>query len=72
MKVKLSLKQAVEDHRVVTRRDSPIFHKIGSKMAVKLSAVRDGSALLSRNIPGTNFCYRLSQPHSHSEDGSIR
>jgi hypothetical protein len=40
VKVKLSLQQAVEAHRIVRRRGSHIFHTIGSQMAVRLSALR--------------------------------
>jgi hypothetical protein len=43
-KVKLSLKQALEAHRVVTSRGSDIFYKIGSQMTVRLSAL--GPAVL--------------------------
>jgi hypothetical protein len=35
IKVKLSLKQAVEAHRIVRRRGSHIFYTIGSQMAVR-------------------------------------
>jgi hypothetical protein len=37
--VKLSLQQAVDIHRVVRRRGPHIFQIIGSKMALKLSAL---------------------------------
>jgi hypothetical protein len=34
-------------------------------MAVKLPALRDGSTLPTLKIPGTHFCYKLSQPQGH-------
>jgi hypothetical protein len=34
-------------------------------MAVRLSALRTGRALLPQKYSGTHFCYRLSKPHSH-------
>jgi hypothetical protein len=40
-----SLKQAVESCRLVRRRGSHIFYTVGSQMAVRLSALRTGSAL---------------------------
>jgi hypothetical protein len=47
---------AVEDHRVLGRRGSHIFHTIGSQMAVRLSALTAGRALPTpRKIPGTHF-----------------
>jgi hypothetical protein len=36
--------------------------KIGSHMAVSLSALGAGPALVTRNIPGTYFCYKLIDP----------
>jgi hypothetical protein len=45
---------------------------IGSKMAVRLSALRAGSALPPRRIPGTHFCNRLSQLQGHSAAGKVR
>jgi hypothetical protein len=56
----------VEAHGVVTRRGSHIFHTIGSKMAVRMSAIR------ARKVPDTHFCYRLSRHHGHCEAGKIR
>jgi excinuclease UvrABC helicase subunit UvrB len=41
-------------------------------MAVVLSTLRAGRALLPRKIPSTNFCQRPSQIQSHNEAGSIR
>jgi hypothetical protein len=40
LRAKLSLKQALEAHRVVRRRGFHIFYTVGSQMAVKLSALR--------------------------------
>ena len=38
---------------------------------VRLSALRTSRLDSLRNIPGTHFCYRLSQPQSHSASGRI-
>jgi len=38
---------------------------------VRLSAVRTGRLYPPGNIPGTHFCYRLSQPQGHSAAGKI-
>jgi hypothetical protein len=43
--VKVSLKQAVEAHRVMRRRGSNIFYTIGSQMAVRLPGLCDGCSL---------------------------
>jgi hypothetical protein len=51
-KVKLSLQQAVEDYAVLRRRGSHIFKTTSSVMTVRLSALGNGRALTSRNIPG--------------------
>jgi hypothetical protein len=48
--LKLSLSQTVEAHRVVRRRGSHIIETIGSQMAVRLSAPRDGRTLLSGRL----------------------
>jgi hypothetical protein len=41
-------------------------------MAVRLSALRSGCALHSKEIPGTHFSQRLSRPQGHSTVGRIR
>jgi hypothetical protein len=41
-------------------------------MAVRLLALHADLALISRKIPGTHFCYRLSKPQSHSAAGRIK
>jgi hypothetical protein len=46
----------METHRVVRRRGPYIFYKFDSKMAVRLSALRAGGALLQSTIPSTHFC----------------
>ena len=38
---------------------------------VRLSALRTGRLYSPGNIPGTNFCYRLSRPQGHSAAGRI-
>jgi hypothetical protein len=38
---------------------------------VRLSALRTGRLYPPGNIPGTHFCYRLSQPQGHSAAGRI-
>jgi hypothetical protein len=38
---------------------------------VRLSALRTSHLYPPANIPGSHFCYRLSQPQSHSVVGSI-
>jgi hypothetical protein len=65
IKVKLSLQQAVEAHRVVRRR-------IGSEMAVRLSVLHAGRpSFTPRKIPGNHFCYRLSRPQGNSTAGRM-
>jgi hypothetical protein len=44
----------------------------GSRNVVRLSALRTGRLYPPRNIPGTHFCQRLSQPHGHSMAGRIK
>jgi hypothetical protein len=41
-------------------------------MAIRLSALRACHPLPPMKIPGTHFCYRLSQPQAHSVPGRIR
>jgi hypothetical protein len=56
-KVLLSLQQTVEVHRVVRRRGSHIFQRVGSQMAVRLSVLRAGRPhFISRKFPGTHIC----------------
>jgi hypothetical protein len=38
---------------------------------VRVSALRTGHLYPPGKIPGTHFCYRLSQPRVHSADGRI-
>jgi len=38
---------------------------------VRLSVLRTGRLYPPGNIPGTNFCWRLSQPQGYSEAGKI-
>jgi hypothetical protein len=62
----------VKAHRLVRRRGSHIIYTITSQMAVMLPALRAGSPLPPRKIPGTHFCLRLSIPQGHSAVGRIR
>jgi len=39
--------------------------------AARLSALRTRRLYPPENIPGTHFCYRLSQPQGHSAAGTI-
>jgi hypothetical protein len=55
-KAKLSLKQAMEAHRVVGHQGSHIFYTIGSQMATRLSALRACRPLTSWKIPVTHSC----------------
>jgi hypothetical protein len=43
-------------------RGSHIFYTTSSQMAVRLPALHTSHPLTPRNIPGTHFCQRLSQP----------
>jgi hypothetical protein len=38
---------------------------------VRLSALRTGRLYLPGNIPGTHFCYKMSQPQGRSAAGRI-
>jgi hypothetical protein len=71
-KLKLSLQEAVEVHRIVSRRGSHTFYKIGSQMAVRLSALSACRSLLPRKLPGIHFCRRLSRPQGHITAGRVR
>jgi hypothetical protein len=74
-KINLSLWQAVEVHRAETLRlphflDNRLTH--GGEV---VSLTRRPAALYPhtpRKIPGTHFCWRLSQPQGHSAAGMIR
>jgi hypothetical protein len=70
--MKLSLLQFMEAYRVLYCQGSHIFQKAGSQMATKLTALRVGRSLPSRNIPDTHFCWRRTQPQSHKAAGRIR
>jgi hypothetical protein len=48
--------KAVKAYRSVRGRGSQIIYKIGSQLAVRLSALRAGRPLHSRKISGTHFC----------------
>jgi hypothetical protein len=43
-------------HRAMRCWGFHIVHTVGSQIAVRLSALRSGRALLPRKIPGTHFC----------------
>jgi hypothetical protein len=70
--VMLSLYQAVEAHGVARGWSSHIFYTIGSQMVVRLSALHAGHPLHPKKIPGTHFCYTLSQFWGHNAAGKIR
>jgi hypothetical protein len=55
---------------VVRCGGSHIFYTNGSGMAVRLSGLSADRALLTRKIPGTHFCWRLTKPQGHSAAGS--
>jgi hypothetical protein len=49
------------------------YETIGSRMAVRFSALRDGKPPFTpRKIPCTHFCRRLGRPLDHSAAGRIR
>jgi hypothetical protein len=50
---------------------APRFQDNRHIKVVRLSALRTGRLYSPRNIPGTDFCYRLSQPQGHSATGRI-
>jgi hypothetical protein len=58
--VKLSQEQAVVADRFVRCRGSHIFHKVGSQMVDRLSALRAGRPLTTQIYLSNHFCYRLS------------
>jgi hypothetical protein len=66
VKVKLSFKQVVETYRFVGCRGSHSFENVGSKMAVRLLALRAG-----RPLPPKKIYQRLRQPQDHSAAGRI-
>ena len=45
---------------------SRISRQLAQEGGIKLSALRTGRLYIPGYIPGTHFCYRLSQPHCHS------
>jgi len=51
--------------------EAPRFQDSRHMKVVRLSALRTGRLYPPGNIPGTHFCYRLSQPQSHSATGRI-
>jgi hypothetical protein len=51
--------------------EAPTFKDSRHMKVVRLSAVRTGRLYPPGNIPGTHFCYRLSQPTGHNAAGRI-
>jgi hypothetical protein len=45
--------------------EAPRFQDNRHMKVVRLSALRTGRLYSPRNIPGTHFCYRMSQPQGH-------
>jgi hypothetical protein len=72
VRVKLSLYQVAEASESVRCRGSHIAYKIGSEMAVRLSASCAGQALIPGRSSGTHFSYRLRKPLEYGTAGRIR
>ena len=51
--------------------EAPRFQDSRHIKMIRLAALRTGRLYPPGNIPGTNFCYRLSQPQGHSAVGRI-
>ena len=51
--------------------EAPRFHDIRHMKVKRLSALRTGRLYPAGNIPGTHFCYRLSQPQGPRVAGRI-
>jgi hypothetical protein len=64
--------QAIGAHRFVIRQGSHSVYTIGLQMTLRLSGLRSGRSLLPWKIPGTHFCYRLSQSQGHNAAGRSR
>jgi hypothetical protein len=66
VKVKISLYQATEVHSFVRRRCFHIFYKVGSQMAVKLTALLADRPLTPRKILGIRLYLKLCRPQGYS------
>jgi hypothetical protein len=62
---------ALDRPRRLQEIDAPRFHDNRHIKVERLSALRTGRLHPPGNIPGTHFCYRLSQPLGHSAPGRI-
>ena len=51
--------------------ETPRFQDNRHMKVVRLSALHTGRLYPPGNIPGTHFCWRLSQPQGHSAAGRI-
>ena len=51
--------------------EAPRFHNNRHMKVVSLSALSTGRLYTPGNIPGSHFCYRLSQPQGHNAAGRI-
>jgi hypothetical protein len=56
----------MEFHKVVRRRGSHIFWRIGSQIAVRLSALSTGIFLCASKTSGSHLCSRLNKLQGHS------
>jgi hypothetical protein len=54
------------------RQGSYFLWTIGTQMAVMLSPLSSGHSFLPRKVPGTQFCYKLSETQGYTEAGTIR
>jgi hypothetical protein len=64
--VKISSLQAVEANRVVRRRDSHVFEKIGPQKTVRLTAVHTNSPFFKEDSVREAYC-----PAGHSAPGRM-
>jgi len=65
------LSQVYYRHVGVQEFEAPRFQDSRYMKVVRFSALRTGRLYPPGNIPGTYFCWRLSQPQSHSAAGRI-
>ena len=68
---KAILLQGRDKPRGFQETEVPRFHDNRHMKVVRLSALGTGRLYPPGNIPGTHFCWRLSQPQGHSAAGRI-